>query len=144
MKKAIWNAFLRVAPGGWRLPIHYWRCRITGYVEAEMSLIRWWKDEEKIAVDIGANQGTYSFELARWFRKVEAFEPNDRISSEIQAYDQSRITLHSVALSAAQGAATFHVPILMRTFLRRVYSALLALTARESDLGSEAMKSSSA
>ena len=111
MKKALWNAFLRTVPGGWRLPIQYWRSRITGYVDPEMSLIRRWRNPEQIAIDIGANHGIYAFELSRWFQKVEAFEPNQRISSEIRAYDQSRMTLHSVALSAADGQATFHVPI---------------------------------
>lgn len=111
MKRLIWKTLLRLTPGSWHLPIHYWRCRITRYVEPELALLRRWKDEEKIAIDVGANQGTYSFELARWFRKVEAFEPNENISSDLCAYDQSRIALHHIALSAADGSATFHVPI---------------------------------
>lgn len=111
MKKALWKTLLWATPTRWHLPIYCWRWRITRHVEPEMTFLRRWKDEQKIAIDVGANQGTYSFELARWFRKVEAFEPNDRISSEIRAYDQSRITLHPVALSAAERMATFHVPI---------------------------------
>lgn len=111
MKKALWKAFLRAIPSRWRLPVQFYRCRITGYVEAEMFLIRRWKDSCGIAVDVGANQGTYSFEMARWFRKVEAFEPNSEVSMDLAAYNPSRVRLHSVALSSSAGQAKFHVPI---------------------------------
>jgi FkbM family methyltransferase len=111
MKRALWKILLRLLPARWRLATHYWRRRITGYVEPEMVLIRRWKNKQGRAVDIGANEGTYSFEMARWFRKVEAFEPNDNISTHVRAYDPSRVTLHSVALSSSTGKAKFHVPI---------------------------------
>jgi FkbM family methyltransferase len=111
IKRKLWRAFLRVIPSQWRLPVHFWGCQIAGYVEPEMYLIRHWKNRHKIAIDVGANEGIYSFEMARWFRKVEAFDPNGSISAHILAYNPSRITLHSVALSSSAGEAKFHVPI---------------------------------
>jgi len=113
MKKALWKTFLGVLPPRWRLPVQFWRYRITRYIEPEMLLVRRWKDRNSIAIDVGANQGTYSFELSRWFSHVESFEPNYNITTELGTYDPARIRLHGVALSSANGRATLHVPLSM-------------------------------
>jgi FkbM family methyltransferase len=111
VKRRLRSVLLRVIPVRWHLPLQFWRYRITGYIEPEMLLIRQWKDKKSIAVDVGANQGIYSFELSRWFEHVESFEPNPNITADLLAYDSPRIRLHSVALSSVEGETNLHVPL---------------------------------
>ena len=47
--------------------------------EKELTLIKKFTDKSKEAIDIGVYRGVYSYELAKYFKFVHAFEPNPLI-----------------------------------------------------------------
>ena len=62
------------------------------------------------ALDIGANHGLWSFELARLYDKVVAFEPNEHITSELVAAGSPKIQIVHAGLSDTRGQSTLHIP----------------------------------
>ena len=63
-----------------------------------------------LAIDIGANRGIYSYALARYAARVEAFEPNSAIAGFARAKLGARVRVHEIALSDREGTAAFYVP----------------------------------
>jgi FkbM family methyltransferase len=100
-----------VLPSSWQLPVNFAWHWLHGQVEKELWVLRRWADHKRIAVDIGANQGFYSMHLARWFRRVEAFEPNPTVVEILRAYGSRKVHINQVALSSAEGEATLRVPV---------------------------------
>src|SRR6202022_1062963 len=83
--------------------------RRTFEPEASFLLEQRW--DRGTAIDIGANEGLYSYVLAKLFDRVEAFEPNEAASSDLRDYNSPKINLHGVALSRSEGERALHVPI---------------------------------
>jgi len=104
----------RSLPDRWRTPLEFWRAYLKGGIEPELFHLRRWADRMAVAVDIGANSGLYSYQLARWFRQVEAFEPNPRMAACLRRYCCSKIRIHEVALSGCPGVAPLNIPISSR------------------------------
>lgn len=63
-----------------------------------------------VAVDVGANNGTYAFHLARRAATVLAFEPNPLFSRYLQLMPQN-VRVEQVALSNRSGVASLSIPI---------------------------------
>ncbi len=102
----------RLTPARARLPLKFlWR-RFQRTLEPEASFLLEQRWHRGTAIDVGANEGLYSYALAKLFDRVEAFEPNETASADLQDYDCPRINLHRVALSRNEGERTLHVPIL--------------------------------
>jgi len=64
----------------------------------------------KLAIDAGANVGSYSYWIARSASEVMAFEPQPRLAKRLAACGIHGLTVHNVALSDADGVAELHVP----------------------------------
>jgi len=66
-----------------------------------------------IAIDVGANIGSYTLRLARNFRQVLAFEPNPQVSSilrmNVAANKFHNVTVNQIALSEAEGMLPIHI-----------------------------------
>jgi len=78
--------------------------------QGELSQLKRWSSHAAIAIDIGANEGLYSYRFAQWFARVEAFEPNPLVVQRLRDYQSSKIKIHEVALSSSLGKACLHVP----------------------------------
>lgn len=63
------------------------------------------------ALDIGANQGFYSFALAGIAERVVAFEPNPDYAAFARFMLRGRAEVNELALSDTVGRATFYVPV---------------------------------
>src|SRR6266404_8120826 len=101
----------RFTPSRARLPLKFrWR-RFRKTLEPEASFLLEQRWERGTAIDIGANEGLYSYALAKLFDRVEAFEPNETASADLRDYSCPKINLHRVALSRSEGERTLHVPI---------------------------------
>jgi FkbM family methyltransferase len=77
------------------------------HFEPEFWLIPSFCDRQRIAVDVGANAGEFSFFMARYARDVVAFEPNPDLWPNLKRLVGHRLRIEGVALSAAPGSATF-------------------------------------
>ncbi len=111
MKRWLSRFLRRWVPAQFQLPLSFLRARLTGGVEAELWILKRWRNASGVAIDVGANQGFYSLKLAQWFGRVEAFEPNVRIGQRLRAYRSPRIRVHDVALSSQSTEAPLHIPI---------------------------------
>ncbi len=110
------SCFSLLIPPRFRLPFRYYWLHFKGGRETnqwqnELRQLKRWRSPVSTAIDVGANLGLYSYRLAQWFGRVEAFEPNIRIVDCLRAYKSPRINIHNVALSSRAGEARLHVPI---------------------------------
>jgi FkbM family methyltransferase len=104
------NAARNVLPARYRLGYEFLVQRLTGRLEPELLYLHEITPPGRVAIDIGANQGFYSFALARRFERVLAFEPNPSIVTDLERCSVGRIELHRVALSAEAGSRELYVP----------------------------------
>ncbi|MGV9006020.1 MAG: FkbM family methyltransferase [Brevundimonas sp.] len=78
--------------------------------EPELALLPELVDPQRVAIDVGANAGVWSWSLLRATREVHAFEPNPKMYSRLEAALGGKVHLHTVALSDTTGEAEFIVP----------------------------------
>ena len=114
----------RLTPARARLPLKFWWRRFRKTLEPEASFLLHQSWERGTAIDVGANEGLYSYLLAKLFDRVEAFEPNETASADLRDYDCSKIRLHQVALSRSEGERALHVPIMAHGVINVGYGSL--------------------
>lgn len=70
------------------------------------------KDRRRVAIDVGGHVGTWSFNLAHWFEKVEAFEP---VAAHRECFEKNitraNVTLHPFALGDREGTVSISTEI---------------------------------
>lgn len=71
--------------------------------EPELWLVPKLVGRRGVAIDIGANEGYWSLQLARYAKHVHAFEPNPICLEQLRRVLPRRVTLHPVALSDGTG-----------------------------------------
>lgn len=81
--------------------------------EAELSLIPFLCDPNKVSIDIGANKGVYTYWLSQASAHVYAYEPNPKIFKILEAGSRgtSNVTVSPVALSDKTGNSVLRVPL---------------------------------
>lgn len=79
--------------------------------EVELGYLERLIPKDSVTVDIGANCGLYTRQLARISRKVHAFEPARQMADLLRRTVATNVQLHEVALSDRDGVATLSVPI---------------------------------
>jgi FkbM family methyltransferase len=123
----------RFTPSKLRLPLKFWQRRLQKLIEPELNFLLEQCWDRGIAIDVGANEGLYSYAVAKLFDRVEAFEPNETASADLRDYNCPKINLHGVALSRSEGEATLHVPILAHGLINVGYGSLERETLPPSD-----------
>lgn len=100
-------------PKRWRLPLRYRVQRAIGGLEPEFLLLPQLVARDKIALDIGANMGVYSYALSRLASHVHAFEPQAACCEVIASWAVGRpVTVHNVGVGSTSGELVLHVPII--------------------------------
>jgi FkbM family methyltransferase len=95
-------------------PSLFYRRRIseeTASGEPELALLQNLVPRGGTAIDAGANQGIFAYALAAIAGRVVAFEPNPDYAFFARWMLRGRAEVHELALSDAQGRATFYVPL---------------------------------
>ena len=85
-----------------------WKYRYTG--EPEIRLLSDLVPRGRNSVDIGAHRGVYSYFLARYCRRVYAYEPNPDIYPFLEAAAPSNVDTYAYAVSNECGSITMFVP----------------------------------
>jgi FkbM family methyltransferase len=93
-------------------PMLYWRARsaLRGYEEPELGWLPRLCRRDSTVVDVGANFGMYTYWLSSLADRCVAFEPIPKLAAALARGFGSRIELHNVALSDADGVAELTVP----------------------------------
>jgi FkbM family methyltransferase len=103
-KRALKQAF----PAAW-LRWHF--LRRPRSAEIELRFLKKVVPKDAVTVDVGANYGLYTRELARRSRHVHAFEPSRAMVDMLRRTSANNVEIHDVALSDRDGVATLSVPL---------------------------------
>jgi FkbM family methyltransferase len=88
-----------------------WRLRHQpASAEHELTLLDRLVRRDGVSVDIGANLGLYTHELARLSREVHAFEPSRDMAALLRCTTPGNVIVHEVALSDRCGEADLVIP----------------------------------
>jgi FkbM family methyltransferase len=99
-------------------PVRYYYRKLKGTLDKELLKLNELVDHNKLAIDVGANYGMYTYGLSRFFEQVEAFEPQPECAETIIAYSnflakvgKNNINVYKVGLSNMKGLLTLNIPI---------------------------------
>jgi FkbM family methyltransferase len=81
------------------------------HFEPELWLVPIFCDKKKIAIDVGANQGQYSYYMAKFSRNVIAFEPNTDLWENLHRLLGRDFHVEAAALSGKSSKATLRVDL---------------------------------
>jgi FkbM family methyltransferase len=95
-----------------RLPFYFWLCGFEGFLEIELVHLSAFAKGKGAAVDIGANQGLYSYKMSKIFPKVYSFEINDTLMEKLIAYNPGNIEIINKGISSQSGNAVLYIPVL--------------------------------
>lgn len=108
------ETLIKLCPPQWRLPLKYQYSILSKKIEREIIYLPELIGNGKRAIDIGANDGLYSYALSQICEVVEAFEPQPWLSELIMAYSQAHkdnINLYQVGCSNFKGSLNLHMPV---------------------------------
>jgi FkbM family methyltransferase len=98
-------------PKDCQLWLNWRKIKRTTVLEPEIFEMRRWARSGAVAVDAGANIGLIASELAQWFERVEAFEPNYDLTEYARKHGPRNIRFHAVGLSSDAEEVTLHIPV---------------------------------
>jgi FkbM family methyltransferase len=78
--------------------------------EREIRLVPFLADPRRIALDVGANKGVWTYALLQAGCRVHAFEPNPKMFGVLNRWAHDRAQLHPIALSDTTGEAVLMIP----------------------------------
>lgn len=79
-------------------------------MEPELRILRDIVPAGRVAIDVGANRGYYSYALSKIASRVEAFEPYPVIARFARRKLRKNVRLHEIALSNYCGSAKLRIP----------------------------------
>lgn len=90
-----------------------WKARYRDQ-RAELAAIRSHVTADDLVCDIGANKGSYLYWMAKWSRRVVAFEPQPGLASYLKdacaALKLSNAVVEAAGVSAASGTFDLYIP----------------------------------
>jgi FkbM family methyltransferase len=79
------------------------------HFESEFWLVPIFCCKENAAIDIGANMGTYSYFMAKYSKRVIAFEPNKDLWTHLRRVLGTQVQIEAAALSRCSATATLRI-----------------------------------
>jgi FkbM family methyltransferase len=102
------NALKEAFPSIW-LEWHF--LRRPRSAEIELNYLKSIIPSNSATIDVGANRGLYTRELARCSRRVYAFEPAKQMADLLRRTSAANVVVHEIAVSDRDGVATLSVPL---------------------------------
>lgn len=97
-------------PLRYQVPLRYWYRRVRHRLEKELPIVCELLTADCVAIDVGANNGLYTYALSRLGARVEAFEPVPLCARTLEAFRSRNVRVHEVALSSTSGEREIFVP----------------------------------
>lgn len=88
---------------------YYWWCLLTKTGEYELRILSRYVPRDRLAIDVGANNGIYAYHLSRYAQSVVAFEPNPRFDRALRFLPRN-VSVRVEALSSAPGVLPLRIP----------------------------------
>lgn len=107
---AIKEQILNIIPARYELAARYHFDRILGEMEEEIDIIDAITVHRRVAIDVGASVGLYTYRLAGLFDAVYAFEPIPSQADVISKSRMKNVFVFRNALSDSFGLADLSVP----------------------------------
>lgn len=101
-----------IIPKKFKLMIIYNYLKIFKKLDDEMFYTLKMCKTRRLAIDIGANSGLYSYFYSKHFNEIKSFEPFKSASKNLVSSNIKNIDIHNVALSSKTESLILHVPIL--------------------------------
>jgi len=79
--------------------------------ETELRLLPQLVDNTKVAIDIGANTGLYTFYLSKYAKQVFAFEPHELFAEFLSKAVASNVIVINKGVSNKNASLPFYVPV---------------------------------
>lgn len=112
------STLLNLFPKTLQLPIKFHYRKLRKRLEPELFFIGKSIKKGKRAIDVGANEGMYSYLFSQKFDVVEAFEPQSTCTELLSTYNRhhkQNINIHNVGLSNFCGTSTLRIPVIEKT-----------------------------
>jgi FkbM family methyltransferase len=104
------DALKRYWPAGW-FRFKFLKYKYLKRGEPELWLIRHLVERGTTALDVGSSIGMYAQEMARYARKVIAFEANPAVAEFTRSVAARNVEVITTALSSSAGRATLKIPL---------------------------------
>src|SRR5450631_4116169 len=78
--------------------------------EPEYFLLDHFVDPDRVAIDVGANEGVYAGRLSQLCGKVHCFEPIPWFTDDLRKKLDRSVTVHQIALSNKDGHGELRIP----------------------------------
>ncbi len=111
ISKTIRKLFLPLIPKRLNLPFLYHIHLIEGQYENELKHLDSIVKQGDVAIDVGANQGLFTYKMSKHFAKVYAFEVNSDLTHDLSAYNPGNIEIIHKGLSSKDGNAILYIPV---------------------------------
>ncbi len=99
-------------PEHYKLPFDYRLGKIASDHEQELRYLDRLGINRGTAIDIGANQGLFTYRLSQLYDRVIAFEINDGLTGELRAFAEGRpLEVIGIGLSNTEAKLTLHIPV---------------------------------
>jgi FkbM family methyltransferase len=97
---------------GWRRALFRWQTfENWHYGEPELRLLKSLVDPNRVAIDVGAADGVYSYFLSKIAKRCIAFEPNPVLFQNLKL-NLPNVHIYHAALSSSAGRASLRVPVI--------------------------------
>ena len=100
-----------VVPARLSLPLQYWLQGVQSMLEPELIHLEAICRGGDVAIDVGANEGFFSYRLAPMFGTVYAFEINSDLVANLEAWNPGNIRIMPTGLSSEAQDATLYIPV---------------------------------
>lgn len=110
--RALFRILFRITPKRLHIPLRYQLTEWEGGLEPELRYLDRLVRKKGTALDIGANIGIFSYRLSGLAKQVVAFEINDDLLEELQAWNPGNIKVVAKGLSSEAHEATLYIPVL--------------------------------
>lgn len=109
------NLLEKFIPKPIQVPIIYNYQKFKKALEPEIFYLSNFIDSRKRVIDIGANEGLYTYALSKMGKIVESFEPQVQCAEKIRAYSHifnKNINVYQVGLSNEKSLLNLYTPII--------------------------------